>query len=308
MINNACIVYLYQLMATRLQIAKADIVGHFDQLPKRPLQHVDIDRILTDKRAFWRLAQRTGTRDFVEFLKKFGRLKVFSFPFPAGHIHRYTWGDVPLMTVIQSLKPRSYLSHYTALRFHGLTEQIPKTVFLTHEPAQKPVRFRTALTQAAIDGAFAKPERVSAGGAVFEDITVCLVSAATIGHIGVMDVQLPSNDGVGTFGVPMTGLERTLIDCTIRPAYAGGVAEVLKAFQEAKGRASVNRLRALLQKMEFMYPYHQAIGFYLQRAGYKDLAIDLFRKMPQEFDFYLSHGMRETEFVPEWRLFIPKGL
>ena len=59
-----------------------------------------------------------------------------------------------------------------------------------------------------------------------------------------------------------TNLERTLIDATVRPVYAGGVFEVRKAYELAKEKVSVNRLAALLQKLDYTYPYHQAIGFY----------------------------------------------
>ncbi len=94
-----------------------------------------------------------------------------------------------------------------------------------------------------------------------------------------------------------TNLERTLIDATVRPVYAGGVFEVRKAYELAKEKVSVNRLAALLQKLDYIYPYHQAIGFYLERAGYKVGLVSLLRRFPMEFDFYLAHDMGQTEYV-----------
>ena len=67
-------------------------------------------------------------------------------------------------------------------------------------------------------------------------------------------------------------------------------------------------LAAMLKKLAFIYPYHQAIGFYLERAGYRSGALDLVRKIPKEFDFYLEHGLKEKDYVKEWRLFVPKWL
>jgi hypothetical protein len=66
-------------------------------------------------------------------------------------------------------------------------------------------------------------------------------------------------------------------------------------------------LAATLQKLSYTYPYHQAIGFYLERAGYNPAQLDLLRRFPMEFDFYLTHQTKEKEYVKEWRLYVPKG-
>ncbi|MGH7784755.1 MAG: type IV toxin-antitoxin system AbiEi family antitoxin domain-containing protein, partial [Candidatus Binatia bacterium] len=71
--------------------------------------------------------------------------------------------------------------------------------------------------------------------------------------------------------------------------------------------ASINRLAATLRQLAYVYPYHQAIGFYLERAGYDENSIDLMRQFPQDFDFYLAHKMGASEYVSAWRLHVPRG-
>jgi len=105
-----------------------------------------------------------------------------------------------------------------------------------------------------------------------------------------------------------TKLERTLVDVAVRPVYAGGVHKVLEAYRAARERISVNLLMATLKNLGHLYPYHQAIGFYLERAGYDERALDLARRPGLEFDFYLAHGMKDTEFSTDWRLTHPRGL
>ena len=74
----------------------------------------------------------------------------------------------------------------------------------------------------------------------------------------------------------MTNVERTLIDITFRPVYAGGVLEVLKAFTQAKRQVTTKNLLKLLEEMDYAYPYHQAVGFYLESSGtYSEVDIKL---------------------------------
>ena len=133
-----------------------------------------------------------------------------------------------------------------------------------------------------------------------------MVNGMYTNQLGVVNDQV-SYDGETKISVRLTNIERTLIDITVRPIYAGGVFEVQKAFMLAKEQVSVNTLVAMLQKLKYVYPYHQAIGFYLERAGYKPNLLELLRRFPMDYDFYLAHEMGETEYIKDWRLYIPKG-
>jgi len=123
------------------------------------------------------------------------------------------------------------------------------------------------------------------------------------GNLGVVEANGPDGEKIR-----VTDVERTLIDITVRPGYSGGVFEVLKAFRNAKGKVSINRLQAMLKRLDYVYPYHQAVGFYLVRAGvYDDSAIRLLRKFGMKYDFYLTYDMKDPQYSKEWRLFFPKG-
>lgn len=292
---------------SRIQIAKPDILRHFDGLPARIFKPADLASILVEQRGFWRLAQSTTTDTFIDFLVRTGRLKAYHFNFPSRQLDLYTWGHAPLLEILLTLRPRSFLSHYTAVRVHGLTEQVPKNIYVTHEPAEISARRSSALTQQAIDAAFQKPERITQEVALLGESRICMINGVGTDQLGVTDMQTLDDSGEGA-RVRVTTLERTLLDITVRPGYAGGVAEVLQAFREARDKASANRLLAMLQRLGYVYPYHQALGFYLERAGYNATVLEAFREMPQPFRFYLTHGMGETDYVPKWNLCIPRGL
>ena len=215
---------------------------------------------------------------------------------------RYAWGTPSPFDLALSLRPNAYLSHGTAAYLHGLLQDVPATFYVNKE--QGPKAQAGKLTQAGLDRAFAARPRQSnlvytdPGGRRF-----VLIAGKHSARLEVGQVPGPAGERLDA-----TKLERTLVDVAVRPVYAGGVHKVLEAYRAARERISVNLLMATLKKLGHLYPYHQAIGFYLERAGYDERAVDLARRPGLEFDFYLAHGMKDTEFSTDWRLTYPRGL
>ena len=98
------------------------------------------------------------------------------------------------------------------------------------------------------------------------------------------------------------------IPIAVRPDYAGGVSEIIDAYKLAKDRCSVNILISLLKKLDYIYPYQQVIGFYLERAGYSSSLLEKLNEMKSEYNFYLCYKIEQKEFSERWKLFYPKGI
>ena len=135
------------------------------------------------------------------------------------------------------------------------------------------------------------------------DYRICVINGKFTNRLGVTEIVTDTNENL-----PVTSIERTLIDIAVRPFYAGGIYEVLNAYRNAVDRVSINKLTAMLNKMDFIYPYHQAIGFYLHRSGvYKESQIDLLKRFELKYDFYLTNQMKERDYSKEWRIYFPKA-
>lgn len=289
-------------MATRLQIAKRDIIAELDKQPSRALSSRQIADILRERRDFWRLAQNTTTAAFIRFLSANGLQEARLESQAYAPIVRYIWRAASPYEVALSIKPGSYLSHGTAIFLHNLTNEIPRTIYVNQEQSPKPAS-RGSLTQEGIDRAFRNQQRVSNLAYTYDEFQIVVVAGKNTGRLEVGELDGPAGEKLA-----VTKLERTLIDSSVRPAYAGGVFHVLEAFAGAKSVLSVNVLLATLKRLEYVYPYHQAIGFYMQRTGYEESRWRRLKDLGLKFDFYLAHGLRDPEYDAEWRLFYPKGL
>ena len=288
--------------ARRLRIARADVEATFARTGRRVFTQSQLKEILEANRAFWRMgAIPIGT--FLNLLTEQFECREIRIDFPSRAAIRYVWGRATDFEIIQSINPKGYFSHYTAVRLHDLTLQLPKIAYFNVEQKVRPGG--GVLTQQAIRNTFTRGQsRVSSNVAQFNDLSICQVNGGNTDNLGV--TELVTEEGASPIRV--TNLERTLIDAAVRPIYAGGVFEVKNAYAAAKDRASINKLTSYLKTIGYTYPYHQVIGFYMERTGYRPSQIALLRKFPQKYDFYIDYGLKQPEYDPHWKLYFPKGL
>ena len=183
------------------------------------------DRIFTTDRAR-KLAPRAGLKDayLVEALYHLRRnnwivplrrgLYALSSMVPGvANVHEFE--------VATALVAPAMISHWSALHHHGLTEQIPRDVFVlttTDTWIPRPRKDRAAKFGSGFpvgDTLYqfiqVKPDRFFGGGQRW----------------------------IGEVRVPITDLERTLLDGLSMPRYCGGFTEVLHAVQVAMDRLNI---------------------------------------------------------------------
>ena len=286
----------------RLSIAKDNIFDFFESSQQKCFDLKQMTEILDEKRKNWRLGN-ISRFTFIDFLIEKGQLSQSIFEFPDRNMHRYTWGKVPLYELILSLMAKCYFTHYTAMYFHNLTKQIPKTIYLNFEQTPKP-KPEGGLDQKRIDFAFRMKTRISNRIADYNGYKIYLLNGKNTGNTGVIGIDGPDNSKVR-----VTNIERTLIDIAVRPEYAGGPFEVIRAYKNAAEVISINKLSAILKKIDYIYPYHQVIGFYIDKCGaYRNSQIELLKKQEMVYDFYLMHKMKNPKYSSAWKLYYPEGL
>jgi predicted transcriptional regulator of viral defense system len=204
-----------------------------------------------------------------------------------------------------SLRKGSYLSHGTAASLHLLTAADPRITYINKE--QSPKTSNRNLSQDAIDRAFLRSARES--NYRFWQMNLApptqyvLLNGKASGNFGVEHIERAE---LGQLHV--SNLERTLVELAVRPQYSGGASAVLKAYVKARERVDVSRLAQTLQQLDYAYPYHQSIGFLMSRAGFDRSDFERFKTQGLLYDFYLTHGMTNASYDPDWRLHYPPDL
>lgn len=278
-----------------------NIIKHFDQLDQHVFTAIDLGKVMNAQHSEWNLASRTTRNEFIHFLETNTSLRRVTFRSEQYRdITRYSWGRRSAYELALSFRGHAYLSHHSAVFLHDLTDQVPTTVYLNHE--QSPKATSSQLSQESIDRAFARKARSSNYVLTGDGMRVTIVNGKFTNRFGVVKLSTP-------FGkLDVTDLERTLVDIVVRPNYSAGIHEVVKAYRSAIDQVSSNRLAATLKALDHSYPYHQAIGFLLQRSGASASTLSLFRRMEMKYDFYLTYNIQDPAFDPRWRLYYPSTL
>ncbi|STO36789.1 Uncharacterised protein [[Flavobacterium] thermophilum] len=292
-----------------LQHVKPLITEHLKSLNQNIFSVSEMQRILFENRTKWTLPKITTFDEFISFLKDKSVIKEIEVETPQRTIIRYIFGEASPFEIAVSLRKNSYLSHYSALFLHQLTQNVPKNIYTNLEQRPKYIEEeKNDMLQEDIDLAFSRPMRQTNQIARFtldnKEYKVYLLNGKYQNKLGVkkmvsFELSRP---------LEVTNIERTLIDVVVRPLYAGGVEEVLEAFKVAKGKFSVNRLLSYLKKMDYKYPYHQLIGFYLEKAGYEERILSLLNKFEIKYDFYLTYQIHDKDYSDRWRVYYPRGL
>ncbi|MFI5094394.1 MAG: hypothetical protein ACHQIK_13220 [Candidatus Acidiferrales bacterium] len=285
------------------QIALSLIAADFEACPAQAYSYSHLAELQSANSRKWQLPPRMGARTFIQLLLEETKLSKLTLRSPDyDPLVRYAWGNhVSPLAIALSIKKSAYLSHGTALRVHGLGGH-ERRIFVNTEQSDKETG-DSDLTQEAIHRAFQNQPRQSRLVYNMSKLQITVINGKNTGDLEVEETIGPAGENLR-----VTSLERTLIDIVVRPIYSGGVQAVLNAYRLARERASTSKMANILQKLDYVYPYHQAIGFYLFAAGYSPQDQTHFARMGRKYDFYLCNGLKHPAFDRTWKIFYPRGL
>ena len=187
-------------------------------------------------------------------------------------------GNIPAVhkfEVACKISNTSFLSHHSALEFHGLGHQIFNVVMVSSKSA-----FRSF---------------------VFDDYDYKSYITKNIGMNGVITSSVNPN-------IRVTDLERTFVDCIDRIGRAGGAEELFHCF-EGLYVLDIEKIKACLELYNKAHLY-QKVGYVLERfkdqINVHDDIIELCRKKGKVAVSNFSKTEKCDVFVKEWNLYIPK--
>lgn len=200
--------------------------------------------------------------------------------------------------------PGFYLSHQSALYLHGLVEQRPHTYFVTQEKKGKVVPESPPLNEFVIRQELRKPPRLTTNAFKTLNHRILLLEKPWLAEPEVHRLTIRREDR--EILLPVTGIERTLVDAVMAPHLVGGARTLIESFRNCA--FDREKLLFCYRALDPKYPFWQSIGFLLQRDGRLDDAEwwkKRFSKI-EKIEFYLDREPNLTwPFSREWMLHYP---
>ena len=174
-------------------------------------------------------------------------------------------GSVPGTTslhefeIAMALVQPAAISHWSALSYHGMTEQIPQRVFVLTTARSVPRSRRRKQSQSE--------EGYSVGHIIYQ-----FVQTNPERYFGIEEVW------VNESRIKITDPERTLLDGLLLPRYFGDFAEVLHAFEVRAPKLNVDRIIEYALKLDNATA--KRLGWILQRIRIQEDLLNPLRALP----------------------------
>jgi len=203
--------------------------------------------------------------------------------------------------------PKGYFCNLSAVYYQSLTNQVPKTVYVCIESNAKKKGANDELTDSKLRQAFLKPSRHTKFSFGFRGFDIVVIERMEGTGSGVASSKTSS--GLLPSSARVAGVERALIDAVVCPQYSGGVSSIPDYFKHARGKIDVRTFINIYRELDFIYPYFQAIGFFLERTGMPEIAAAVRAEFTPKNKFYIDHSAKASwKYDDRWMIYYPEGV
>ena len=212
-----------------------------------------------------------------------------------GHIKtRYTFSqDFNVYNFCNSLEKNSFFSMSTALNLQGLSDFRSDYIFVSKERATRIEQGNVTLTQKDIDNAFSKkPRRTNAYDKINNHIVV-LLEANNTDAFEIIEYN----------GYKVSSINRAFVEMISNVQYLQSSEAIIEVFMKIKEKLNLDTIYNIIDKFDFIYPYFQLAGFYLEKIGFPKVELEKFYTKRSELNFYTQKNKNQYGFDGYWKIY-----
>lgn len=204
---------------------------------------------------------------------------------------RYTLNkEFNIYDFVYSLERNGFFSMFTSLNIQGFTNFRDNFIFISKERMQR-VNFSSKnITQEAIDKAFSnKPRKTKAYNTIYNYNIVMLESNNTQG-VGIINYN----------GYKVSSINRAFVEIISNIQYSKTPYDVIGEFINLKDKLDINEIFKIIEKFDFIYPYYQLAGYYLEKIGFLKEELSRFFNNKTNLIFYTMKNKTNYDLDEYW--------
>ena len=212
-----------------------------------------------------------------------------------GHIKtRHTFSqDFNIYDFCNSLEKNSFFSMSTALNIQGLSDFREEYIFVSKERSTKIEQGNVTLTQENIDNAFSKKPRRTNAYDKIDNHVVVLLEANKTDTFEVIEYN----------GYRVSSVNRAFVEMITNVQYLQSSETIIEVFTKIKEKLNLDTIYTIIEKFDFIYPYFQLAGFYLEKIGFPKVELEKFYTKRSELNFYTQKNKNQYGFDGYWKIY-----
>jgi hypothetical protein len=207
---------------------------------------------------------------------------------------RYSFNEnFNIYEFVYSLESNGFFPMFTSLNIQGLSNFRDKFVFITKERKSRTEFKMRDLTQDAIDKAFRNsPKRTNAHD-IIKNHSVVMLETNYTGEFGVINYD----------GYRVSSINRAFVEIISNIHYFKSPDDVINEFGKIKNKININEVFRTIEKFNFVYPYFQLAGYYLEEIGFQKYELEKFFNKKSKLNFYTMKNKASYSFDEYWQVF-----
>ena len=212
-----------------------------------------------------------------------------------GHIKtRYTFSqDFNVYNFCNSLEKNSFFSMSTALNLQGLSDFRSDYIFVSKERATRIEQGNVTLTQKDIDNAFSKKPRRTSAYDKINNYIIVLLEANNTDAFEIIEYN----------GYKVSSVNRAFVEMISNVQYLQSSEVIIEVFMKIKKKLNLDTIYNIIDKFDFIYPYFQLAGFYLEKIGFSKAELEKFYAKTSEHNFYTQKNKNHYVFDEYWKVY-----
>jgi len=181
----------------------------------------------------------------------------------------------------------------TALNIQALSDFREEYIFVSKERSTKIEQGNVTLTQENIDNAFSKKPRRTNAYDKIDNHVVVLLEANKTDTFEVIEYN----------GYRVSSVNRAFVEMITNVQYLQSSETIIEVFTKIKEKLNLDTIYTIIEKFDFIYPYFQLAGFYLEQIGFLKAELVKFYDKKSKLNFYTQKNKNHYEFDEYWKVY-----